>query len=380
MDKRIDINILDHFEGLEDPRIDRKKLYPLSEILLVVLCGSICSAKSWREFVIFGEEKIEYLRRFLAFENGIPSKNTIARVLSMIDPEKFKTCFINWVNSLQKTMEGTIAIDGKTLRKSFDRSKNQSPIHMLSAFSSESGLVIGQQKVESKSNEVKAIPVLLDLLDIEGSTVSIDAMGTQKVIAKKIRSRGADYVLALKGNQGLLHKEIKGLFDLDAGREKFKYITDKNEAYDKGHGRVERRTCYVSDKLDWLDKSVHKDWPDLKTVAMIESEVSSKGKTSIQRRYFISSLEAQAGKVAQCVRNHWDVENRLHWVLDVTLGEDSSRIRKDHAPENMAVVRHITLNMLQMAKKTFKDMSIRRLQKKAGWGDNTLDLILGQKF
>ena len=373
-------DFLCYFDALEDPRIDRKKLYPLSEILLVVLCGSICGAQSWRDFVTFGEAKVDYLKRFSPFKNGIPSKNTFARVLSILDPESFRRCFIQWVQSFQKAVEGVIAIDGKTLRKSFDKANEQSAIHMVSAFASSTKLVLGQQKIYEKSNEITAIPELLDLLELEGMIVSIDAMGTQKKIAKKIRQSKADYVLALKGNHSTLHKEIEGFLSSQVEQPKSKYIVDRYEAFDKGHGRIERRMCYVSDKLNWLDPSVHKHWCDLKTVVLVESEVRVSDQVRKERRYFLSSLPANAKQIAESIRSHWAIENSLHWVLDVTLGEDHSRVRKDHAPENMAMVRHIILNMLQMAKKQFKDMSIKRLQKKAGWAESTLDLILMQKF
>lgn len=371
-------SFLCYFDDLEDPRIDRKKIYPLTEVLFVVLCGCICGAQSWRDFVTFGEEKLDYLRRFLPFENGIPSKNTFARVLSSLDPKSFKTCFISWVQSFQLAIKEVIAIDGKTLRKSFDKASGQTAIHMVSAFASASKLVLGQQKVSDKSNEITAIPKLLELLDLEGMIVSIDAMGTQKKIAKKIRQKKADYVLALKGNQGEFHDDIRLFLSSEIAKSKSTEIVDSYEEFDKGHGRLEQRSCYVSDNLGWLEGKYH--WKDLRTIAMIESKITSGGKTTTERRYFISSLEPDAKQIATAIRSHWSVENSLHWVLDVTLREDDSRVRKDHAPENMAMVRHIILNMLQNAKKQLKDISLRGLQKKAGWGESTLDMILMQTF
>lgn len=371
-----------HFDALEDPRIDRKKLYPLTEVLLIVLCGSICGAQSWRDFVIFGEEKLDYLRRFLPFEHGIPSKNTFARVLCALDPTCFKTCFIEWIQSFQLAVKEVIAIDGKTLRKSFDSATEQSAIHMVSAFATASKLVLGQEKTQAKSNEITAIPKLLDLLALEGTIVSIDATGTQKKIAKKIRQKKADYVLALKGNHSSLHDDIR-LF-LSSEIEKLRQhqthkITDHYEDDDKGHGRVEQRLCYVTDELDWLAQRA--DWCDLRTVAMVESRVTVGDKTTTERRYFISSLAPDAKMLAQAIRSHWAIENSLHWVLDVTMGEDLSRVRKDYAPENMAIVRHIVLNLLRAAKSQFgKEISLKGLQKKAGWGESTLSNILMQKF
>jgi predicted transposase YbfD/YdcC len=367
-----------YFDELEDPRIDRKKLYPLTEILFVVICGSICGSQSWRDFVTFGEEKLEYLRRFLDFSNGIPSKNTFARVFASLDPECFKRCFIAWVQSFQLAIKEVIAIDGKALRKSFDKASGKTAIHMVSAFASATKFVLGQEKVSHKSNEITAIPKLLDLLTLDGKIVSIDAMGTQKKIAKKIRKKNADYVLALKGNHSRLHDDIRLFLSTEIKKSKGTKITDRYEEFDKGHGRIEQRTCYVSDQLDWLNQ--RDDWIDLKTIAMVESHVTVRDKTTTEQRFFISSLSPNAKEIAESVRSHWAIENSLHWVLDVTLREDDSRVRKDNAPENMAMVRHIILNMLQNTKKKFKDMSLKRLQKKAGWGDSTLDLVLMQNF
>lgn len=367
-----------HFDELEDPRIDRKKLYPLTEILFVVICASICGAQSWRDFVTFGEEKLDYLRRFLPFDNGIPSKNTYARVFSILNPDEFKKCFISWIQSFQQALGNLIAIDGKTLRKSFDKANQQSAIHMVSAFASASKLVLGQQKVDEKSNEITAIPKLLELLSLAGMIVSIDAMGTQKEIANQIIDKKADYVLALKGNQSTLHDDIRLFLEAEIGKTKDSKITDSYEEIDKGHGRIEHRICYVSDQIHWLEQ--REQWRNLKTIIVVESHVSVGKHTTTEQRYFISSLSANAKQIAEAIRSHWSVENSLHWILDVTLREDDSRVRKDHAPENMAMVRHIILNMLQNTKKKFKDMSIRRLQKKAGWGDSTLDMILMASF
>ena len=249
---------------------------------------------------------------------------------------------------------------------------------MVSAFAAASKLVIGQQKVDDKSNEITAIPKLLELLSLEGMIVSIDAMGTQKEIANQIRDKKADYVLALKGNHSTLHDDIRLFLETEVVKTDSSKIADFYEEIDKGHGRIEHRLCYVSDQIHWLEQQ--KQWRDLKTVIMLESRVSSCMHTTIEQRYFISSLAANAKQIAEVIRSHWAVENSLHWILDVTLREDDSRVRKDHAPENMAMVRHIILNMLQNTKKKFKDMSIRRLQKKAGWGDSTLDMILMAAF
>ncbi len=243
----------EHFSNLKDPRNQDQINYPLSEILLVVLCGTICGAESWRDYVNFGNAKLSYLKKFSAFMNGIPSKNTFSRVLAALDPTSFKTCFIHWMQSLQSQLSGVIAIDGKTLKGSFDKANDQSAIHMVSAFASEEGLVLGQQKVDQKSNEITAIPRLLKLLEIKRCIISIDAMGCQTKIARQIRQQKANYVLALKGNQGLLHEDVS-LFLSDAvDHEKQANITDYHQSFNKAHGRIKTRKCYVSDQLQWLE-------------------------------------------------------------------------------------------------------------------------------
>lgn len=382
MRERKQAAFLYHFDNLEDPRIDRKKLYPLSEILLIVLSGSVCGTQSWRDLVLFGTEKLDYLRRFLPYKHGVPSKNTFARVLSALDPIAFKSCVIAWIQSFQLALREVIAIDGKTLRKSFDKASEQSAIHMVSAFATSAKLVLGQEKVHDKSNEITAIPKLLDLLSLEGSIVSIDAMGTQKKIADKIREKKADYVLALKGNQSSLHDDIRLFLSAEIQKKRdgsSNKIADFYEDVDKGHGRIEKRSCYVTNRIEWLEQ--RNEWRDIKTIAAVESITHIGEKSLSEIRYFISSLPANAKEIAEAIRSHWAIENSLHWVLDVTLGEDNSRIRKKNAPENMAMVRHIVLNLLRGAKGKFgKDISLKGLQKKAGWGDSTLDTILMQEF
>ena len=378
MSKDIVNGFEDSFSELIDPRIERCKLYPLVEILFIVLCGSVCGAESWRDFVLFGQEKLEFLREYYPYNNGIPSKNTFARLFAVLDPETFKKCFISWVKSLQKTLGEVIAIDGKTLCNSRDTATDLAPIHMVSAFATEARLVLGQQKTEDKSNEITAIPKLLDLLSLKGHIITIDAIGTQKNIAKKVHEKEGDYVLALKGNQGSLNNDVRLFLEAEAQKPLSKAISDTYEHVDKGHGRIEIRRCIVSDQIDWLDQK--QQWPGLKTVAMIEETREVQGKTSVERRFFISSLSANAEQIASAVRSHWLIENALHWTLDVVFDEDQSRIRKDNAGENMAMVRHITVNMLNGAKKCFKGVSLKALRKKAGWGNKTLHTILKQNW
>ena len=343
------------------------------------MCGTICGANSWRDYVEFGKSKLSYLEKFSDFANGIPSKNTFARVFATLDSDCFKACFISWVQSLQNHVPGVIAIDGKTLKRSFDKANAQSAIHMVSAFASETGLVLGQQKTNQKSNEITAIPKLLKLLELNGCIVSIDAMGCQTKIARQIRNQGADYVLALKANQRQLYEDVS-LFLSDAvDNNKPGNITDYDENLNKEHGCIETRKCYVSDQLNWLDT---KDkWVDLKTIVMIESTREIAGKVSTERRFYITSMEPNARQINQSVRNHWSIENQLHWVMDVTMDEDNSRVRKGNAPENMCMIKHIVFNMLRKAKmKKYNQSSLKGLKKIVGWDNTTLDSIICQNF
>jgi predicted transposase YbfD/YdcC len=366
------------FSGLKDPRIERKKLYPLREILFVVLCGMICGAESWRDFVLFGKEKIDFLKEYFEYSNGIPSKDTFARLFAALDPEAFKVCFVEWVKSLQVSLKNVIAIDGKTLCNSADELNDMPAIHMVSAFATEARLILAQQKVDDKSNEITAIPKLLDLLSLKANIVTIDAMGCQKSIAKKIQEKEADYVLSLKGNQGNLNEDVRLFLETEAAKKSSTVIEDIHEEVDKGHGRIEVRKCIVSSHLDWLEKK--SEWVGLKTVAMIEETRDFGDKTTFERRFFISSLPADAKRIASAVRAHWLVENALHWTLDVVFNEDGSRIRKKNAAQNMGLVRHIVFNMLSHSKQAFKNVAMKALRKKAGWGNSTLDFIIKQNF
>ena len=366
----------EHFGQMTDPRVERSKLYPLNEILFVLLCGSVCGAESWRDFVTFAREKIDFLREYYPFEAGIPCKNTFARVCAAIDPEQFRTCFIAWMASLPTLPAQVIAIDGKTVRGS--GTDDDLPIHMVSAYGADSRLVLGQHKVGAKSNEITAIPALLDLVDVAGHTVTMDAMGCQRNIAQKIQDKGAHYVLALKGNQATLHEDVRLFLESEAAKTHSSAISTHTEC-DAGHGRVETRRCMVSGQIDWLEQLPH--WAGLRSIAMLEETREFNGHTTHARRFFISSLPADAKQIAHAVRAHWAIENALHWTLDVVFHEDASRVRTDHAPQNMATIRHAALNLLNCAKKHhFKGSSIKGLRKKAGWGNHSLRTILNQKI
>lgn len=369
-------SFIEEFSKLEDPRINRKRLYPLVEIIFLIVCASICGAESYRDYERFGNSKLSTLRLKLPFVNGIPSKSTIARVVRLIPAEFLKSCFMGWMKSLYVCIsEDIIPIDGKTLRGSHD--SDNSAIHMVSAYSCQTNLVIGQHKVEDKSNEITAIPKLLDSIDISGSTVTIDAMGTQKAIAKKIIDNQGDYILALKGN----HKNLSQDIELYLNTERVKPcngVLSVHDDIDKGHGRIEQRTCYVTDKIDWIED--RNKWIGLKSIVMIESKRTINNKETTEKRYYITSKNADPEYLNNAIRSHWSIENKLHWVLDVSMSEDSSRVRKDHAPENLAMFRHICLNMLQQAKKGMKDMSIKGLRKLAGWCEATLMKVVSTNF
>lgn len=364
---------LDFFDDLDDPRSDKNKLYSIHEILLVVICGMICEAESWRDFVTFGHEKLDFLREYLPFVNGIPSKNTFCRFFASLKPEQFKICFIEWVKSLPQMKDDIVAIDGKHVCNSFVLEKDKSAIHMVSAFASKTKLVLAQQKVDDKSNEITAIPKLLNLLDIKGKIVTIDAMGTQKEIAKQIVDAGGDYILALKGNHSTLHNDIVDFFkdNLLQANKNFNIDT----AVDCGHGRIEERTCYTTDQIDWLGDL---RFSGMRSIVCIDAKRTIGEVTSHEKRYYISSLMPEANRINMATREHWTIENCLHWSLDVTFSEDNCRIHSDNAAENIAMVRHTALNLLQVAKAKYKGSSLKGLRKKAAWGNSTLKTILAQ--
>lgn len=376
MKAREKFGFLDYFDDLEDPRVNRTKIYPLNEILFIVICAIICGADSWRDFVDFGETKFDYLKKFFPFTNGIPSKNTFARVMSAINPAQFKECFLEWVKQIQIDFQDVIAIDGKSIRGSFDHGKNQSALHLVSAFSTSLKLILAQEKVSEKSNEIIAIPKLLELLEIKGAIVTIDAVGCQKKIAGKIREKQADYILSLKENQGTLYKKIKFFFEstITANNQEFKIY----EEYNKSHGRIENRKYYVTDDIEWLPKK--NDWKDFKSIVMVQSTREIKKNITVENRFYVTSLMPQPELVGKAIRSHWGIENSLHWILDVTFREDDSRIKEKNAIENIALVRKIALNLLQTVKQGLKDMSIRRLRKKCGWDNKTLETVLMSNF
>lgn len=369
-----DIGFIDFFKEIPDHRVDRRKLHSVEEILLVTFCGMIAGCDSWDDLELFGKTKIDYLKRYFPYENGIPSDDTLRRFFRVLDPKIFESCFIKWVESFQIDLAGkVVAVDGKTSCCSFDG--NSKPMHLVSAFVSELGITLGQLKTEDKSNEITAIPELLELLDITGSIVTIDAMGCQTKIVEKITDKGADYLIGLKGNQGTLNEDVRLFFENGIHKAKF-FTTSKS---DKGHGRIETRACSVSEDIDWL-KRLHPKWKKLKSVIEIKSKREIKGKIATETRYYISSLQAHPDKILSVVRQHWGVENKLHWVLDVSFNDDQCRIRKGNAPRNIAIIKKTVLNLLQIIKKDMPRVSLKAMRKLAGWDYNFMDSVLMAKF
>jgi predicted transposase YbfD/YdcC len=374
MDNQPPRTLIEHFSSITDPRIDRCKLHKLIDILVIATCATICGAETWEEFELFGESKKDWFKKFLQLPNGIPSHDTFRRVISRIDPRQFQQCFLEWVRSAYEITKGqVVAIDGKLSRGSRDPRAGKSAINMVSAWASENRLVLGQVKTDEKSNEITAIPELLNMLEIQGCIVTIDAIGCQTEIAKKIVEKQADYVLAVKGNQGNLYEDLVGYFDW-ALADKFNetsYTSD--ETIDGDHGRIEVRRYYATSDITWLRNKA--EWEAIESIAMVESERTVLGEeASRERRYYISSLEAEAKPLGKAIRGHWSVENSLHWVLDVGFREDASRIRKDHGPENMATMRHIALNLLKQDKSLKVGVKSKRL--KAGWDEAYLLKVL----
>jgi predicted transposase YbfD/YdcC len=376
MDTLFDIptsTIIEHFDTLEDPRIERTKLHPFIDIITLTICAVICGAEGPSDIEQYGQEKYDWLKTFLALPNGIPSHDTIGRVLARIDPKQFQACFLRWVRDIcQLTSREVVPIDGKTLRHSYDTELGQSAIHIVSAWAASNRLVLGQLKVSAKSNEITAIPELLDVLDITDCIVTIDALGCQKQIADRIVEKDADYVLALKGNQEYLYDDVKQLFDALREQEVAPSTLDYYETTDTAHGRVEVRRYWTTSALQTL--RTKEQWRGLQTVGLVESERSLNGETMLEQRYYILSLPNDARAFGTSVRAHWGIENVVHWVLDVAFREDMSRIRMDHGPENFALIRHIALNLLQH-ERSFKG-SVKTKRLKAGWNNAYLTKVL----
>jgi len=355
---------LSYFKDLPDHRQCAKVMYPLDEVLLLCLLAVLAGAETITDIARFGDKKLHVLRRFRPFREGTPAHDHLGDILASLDAEQFQACFVAWVASLIGVPQGVVAIDGKTSRRS--KGANGA-IHMVSAFAARQRLVLGQVKVADKANEILAIPKLLDMLAIDGAIVTIDAMGCQRAITRKIVDKKADYVLALKGNQGTLREDVE-LFAAEQKAKDFKDATvTRDKTVDGDHGRIETRAVTVIHDVAWLQK--RHQWPGLKGVVMVDSRRELGGKTEHETRFYITSLSVPASQMGPLVRDHWAVENSLHWVMDMVFRDDECRLRTNHAPANFATLKHIALNLIRRAKS--KD-SIRLRRKVASWDDHFL--------
>ncbi len=370
----------DHFGFIEDPRLDRHKEHSLLDIIGLTIIGTLSGADNWVAIEEFGKAKADFLQGLLLLPNGIPSHDTLGRVFSILSAEELEKGFASWISSISQATQGqVVAIDGKRLRGSYDKGSNKAAIHMVSAWATVNQISLGQLKVDDKSNEITAIPELLRMLEIAGCIITIDAMGTQKEIAQQIRAHQADYVLALKSNQGELYEEVKATFEHLINTR----FCQQDQQWDKGHGRIESRKCYVLDlqapDFDWILSQDLEQWKDIASLVMIQATRWQGDQQQTQNRYYISSLSAQS-KDAQAfnhiIRTHWAIENQLHWTLDVVFKEDASRVRTGYADQNLSVIRRMALNLLKQDKSL--KVGIQNKRMRAAWDNQYLIKILNQ--
>ena len=369
-------SLLDHFSEIDDPREAWRVAHPLAEVLLLVVCATIASCDDFDDIAVWGENHLPFLRRFLPYHHGIPGPRWLNILMNRIDPYLFSACFMSWASELRPNAPDLIALDGKTSRRSHDRAAGKAALDLVSAFATHEKLVLGQEAVDTKSNEITAIPALLERLAasgaLAGALVTIDAIACNPAIAQAIVDRGADYLLAVKANQPSLLSEIERFFD-DAEEA----AVDRHTDVDKGHGRIEERRCTVSAAIDWMEGERRFPgeyrFPKLAAIAMIETKVETKAGTRTERRFYIASRAMTAKALGEAVRTHWQIENALHWVLDVTFREDLARVRKGHGAQNMALVRHFAINIVRQAKDK-KSLKLRR--KLAGWDPDYLQSLI----
>jgi predicted transposase YbfD/YdcC len=367
-------NLVEEFSALEDPRCGGKVEHRLIDILIIAVCAVIAGAESWEDIALYGRSKIGWLGTFLALPNGIPAHDTFRRVFMLIDTACFEACFEAWARSFGATLDReVVAIDGKTIRGSFDRGREQEALHVVSAWASERKLILGQRQVSDKSNEITAIPELLDVLDIKGAIVTLDAMGCQRAIASKILERGADYLVTLKANQGKKHRAVQELCEATCFSRSATH-RPVHDQFDDGHGRLVRRRVFACPEAMALEPL--RDWPGLKTVLAVETirSVNGSGKTEAEIRYFLSSSAEPPEVLAKAIRQHWQIENSLHWVLDVTFNEDQCRIRDRNAVQNFSLLRKIAINLVRRHQTSKASLKGRR--KMAAWDNRYMEQVL----
>ena len=366
-------SITEHFSELDDPRRFNRS-HKLLDILVIAICAAIAGADSWEHVELFAETNEDWVRKFLELPHGIPTRHTFRRVFAALDAEKFQSCFVQWIQAVDGVSEGQIvAADGKALRRSHDRSLGKKALYMVSAWASGTGLVLGQTKVDDKSNEITALPELLGMLEIEGCIVTADAIHCQTETARTIVEKQANYVLPVKENQPRLLNSLQLLFD---DPEEMRWVKcDHYRTVDKGHGRIEIRECWVTSAPEYLDHiDTLAEWKGLRSIAMVQATRRVGEETTVTRRYFISSLESDAKQLLHAVRSHWGIENKVHWILDIAFREDDCRIRKGNGAENFAVLRHIALNLLKREKTTKRSLKGKRM--KAAWDKDYLLKVL----
>ena len=354
------------FKGLDDPRTGNAALHDFHELLLIALCTVLCGGQSAVDMALFAQAKERFLRGFLKLENGLPSHDTFSRLFRLLDPIQFSAAFQRFTATFSEICQSVVAIDGKVLRRSFDHASGKSPLHMVSAWGCEQRLVLAQIATDAKSNEITAVPKLLEMLCLKGTIVTADALNCQREIARQIVDQGGDYVLALKGNQGTLHDDVKRFFDDPASA-----VNSAAPEVDGDHGRIETRTATVSTDINWLQEVHH--WPGLAAIGKLVRSREIAGKTTTEKAYYLLSTPLTAERFNRVARSHWQIENQLHWRLDVVMNEDQDRSRLDNGPHNLAILRHMALNAMQ---RDAAKGSLRGKFKRAGWDDGYLTRLL----